>query len=202
MKEAKDQSKAVLESESKHRRTLQRLLLLLALAVLIRRWVWMPTLILGDSMLPTMHPGEIVGVNKLIYLLRPPHRGDVVAVWSGRELMIKRVLGLPGEDVATRDGMVYVEGRPLAEPYVQFRDHSNIAPGRLGADRFVLAGDNRRETLIEIADRQRIVGRLRPRRRVRYPMGICFLTRFIQAAWVAVAERGHAPEKDASNDRF
>ncbi len=121
----------------------------------------MPAFIVGDSMLPTLHPGEIAGVNKVIYLLRPPRRGDVVAAWTGKELAIKRVLGLPGEDVAVRDGFVYVNGRPLAEPYVQFRDHCNIAPGRIGPGRFVLAGDNRLQTVIAIVNRERIVGRLR-----------------------------------------
>jgi len=169
MKEQKkNPSKEVPKPGSKRRRTLERLLLLLALALLIRRWVWMPTFILGDSMLPTLHSGEIAGVNKLIYLLRPPHRGEVVAVWSGKELMIKRVLGLPGEYVEMRGGVLYIDGRPLAEPYVRFSDYYDIAPGRMGPGRFVLAGDNRPETLIEIANRERIVGRLRPRRRVRY----------------------------------
>jgi signal peptidase I len=166
MKEENGRSMEFIKPGSKHRRTLQRLLLLLALAILIRRWVWMPAFIVGNSMLPTLRPGEIVGVNKLLFLLRPPHRGDVVAVWTGKELIIKRVLGLPGEYVAMRDGIVYVGGTPLAEPYVQFRGHRNIAPGRIGPGRFLLAGDNRPDTLIDIANRERIVGRLSAHRRL------------------------------------
>jgi signal peptidase I len=164
MNEGQDNSKEARKSGSEPRRTLQRLLLFLALAMLIRRWVWMPTLVTGDSMLPTIQTGEIVGVNKLIYLFQPPRRGDVVAVWTGTELMIKRVVGLPGEEVAERDGVFYVDGVPLAEPYVQFRAHGNIAPGRVGLDRFVVAGDNRLQTLIAVINRERIIGQLRPRR--------------------------------------
>jgi hypothetical protein len=123
---------------------------------------------------------------------------------TAKELMIKRVLGLPGEYVEMRDGVVYIDGRPLAEPYVRFSDYCDIALGRIGPDRFVLAGDNRPETLIEMANRERIVGRLRPRRGGRYPMAIRFLTRrrFTDAAQVTAAERGNAPAEDARSDRL
>jgi signal peptidase I len=122
----------------------------------------MPVFIVGDSMLPSLRGGQIIGVNKLIYLLHPPRRGDVVAVWTDRELMIKRVLGLPGEEVAVRDGVFYVDGRPLVEPYVQFTDHVEIASGRIGSAQFVVAGDNRPQTLIAVVNQGRIVGRLMP----------------------------------------
>ncbi|MGO8675103.1 MAG: signal peptidase I [Limisphaerales bacterium] len=160
MKQAQDRSRELLKPGPKYRRTLRRLLLLLGLAILIRRWVWMPALILGTSMLPALHPGKIVGVNNLLYRLRPPQRGEVVAAWTGKEWIIKRVLGLPGEYVAIRDGVVYVGGSPLPEPYVQFRGHVSIAPGRIGPGRFLLAGDNRQESPMDIAKRERIVGRL------------------------------------------
>jgi signal peptidase I len=142
-------------------RTLRRLLLLLALALLIRRWVWMPVLIVGDSMVPTLHGGKLAGVNKLVYLLRAPERGEVVELWTGKEFMIKRVLGLPGEEVMIRDGIVYVSGKALDEPYVRFQGHANVAPGRIGPGRFVVAGDNRLGTIIEVTSRERIIGRIR-----------------------------------------
>jgi signal peptidase I len=145
---------------SRHRKTLVRLLLLLALGIIVRGWIWMPAFIIGNSMLPNLHAGQIAGVNKLIYLLRSPQRGDVVAAWTGKELMIKRVLGLPGEVVEVRDGVFFVNGSQLVEGYPHCNDHSNIAPGRLGPDKFVLAGDNRPQSLIAIVNRDRIVGRL------------------------------------------
>jgi signal peptidase I len=150
------------QSATKHRKLLIRVLLLLALAIVIRRWIWMPTLIIGSSMRPALLSGQIVGVNKLIYLFQAPQRGDVVAVWTGKELTTKRVLALPGEEVAARDGAFYVDGLQLAEAYPHVNDHSNIAAGRLGSDQFVVAGDNRPESLIAIVNRGRIVGRLAP----------------------------------------
>ena len=86
------------------RATLCRLLLLLVLAWITRQRVWSLMLISGDSMLPTLHGGQIVGINKLAYCVRPPERGDIVAIWTGEELIVKRIVGLPGEEIALRDG--------------------------------------------------------------------------------------------------
>jgi signal peptidase I len=145
---------------SRLRKKLLRLSFLLALATVVRAWIWMPTLIVGNSMLPTFHTGQIAGVNKVIYLFEPPRRGDVIAAWTGKELMIKRVVGLPGDVVEVRDGIFFVGGLELAEKYPHCNDHSNIAPGQLGSNKFVLAGDNRPQSLIAVIDRSRIIGRL------------------------------------------
>src|SRR5262249_27322541 len=117
-------------------------------------------LITGKSMLPTLHSGEIAAVNKLAYVRHPPRRGDIVAVWNGKELLIKRVVGLPGEELAVDNGVFYLNGGPLPESYVLFHDRWEIASGKLGEDHFVVAGDNRCETLVAIVTRDRIVGRL------------------------------------------
>ena len=136
------------------------LLVLAAVAIAIRRWAWMPVLIIGESMSPSLHASQLVGCNKLVYRFRPPQRGDIVAVWTGKELMIKRVLGLPGEQIELRAGIFFVNGSPLQESYPHILEDNNIAPGRLRANTFALAGDNRPRSVITIANRDRIVGRL------------------------------------------
>jgi signal peptidase I len=149
---------------------LRWLLLALGLVLAARQWLWTPVLITGESMQPTLRGGQLVALNKLAYLFGRPQRGEVVGVWTGSGLMVKRVLGLPGETIALRDGMFYVNGAPVAEPYVQFHDVSTIAPGQLGPDRFVVAGDNRSKTIIAVVNRDRIVGRvMRKRSRLREP---------------------------------
>ncbi len=141
-------------------RLLWSLFALLGLVLATREWVWIPTLISGASMEPTLPHRELVGVNKLAYAFSRPRRGDVVAVWTGKGLMIKRVIGLPGETITLRQGKFYVDGTELAEPYVKFNESSTIASGQLGADRLVVAGDNRAETVIAVIKRDRIVGRV------------------------------------------
>jgi signal peptidase I len=136
------------------------LLLALGLALAIRQWIWVPGLISGESMQPTLRSGQLVWINKLVYFFDMPRRGDIVEFWTGREFMVKRVLGLPGDQIAVRGGIFYVNGTPLTEPYVQSKDNSNIAPGRLSPDHFVVAGDNRSQTIIAVVNRKRIVGRV------------------------------------------
>lgn len=70
---------------------------------------------------PTLQIHDVLLVNELDYRLHPPHRGDIVVfappVPSSSDF-IKRVIGLPGDMIRVSDGTVYVNGRPLAEPYV------------------------------------------------------------------------------------
>lgn len=140
---------------------LRWLLLALGLAVAMRHWVWMPALISGESMQPTLRHGQLVGINILAYRLDRPRRGEIVGVKTASGLMIKRVLGVPGEHIALRNGIFYVNGVRLAEPYVQFRDMGTIGDGFLGPNHFVLAGDNRSKTIIAVVNGDRILGRVR-----------------------------------------
>lgn len=98
----------------------------------------------GPSMQPNFWTGEYLISSKLSYYLDEPQRGDVIVFRhpnnSGANL-IKRVIGLPGDTVIIRDQMVFVNGDPLDEPYIN-------APAYSGewhvpdANYFVL-GDNR-----------------------------------------------------------
>ena len=136
------------------------LLLALGLVLVVRQWVWAPALITGGSMQPTLRGGHLAGINKLAYRRHPPRRGDIVAISTGLGLIVKRILGLPGEEIAMRDGVVYVNGQPLAEPYVRFPGNGTTAPGRLGPNRFVVAGDYRPASIVAVVSRDRIVGSL------------------------------------------
>lgn len=132
----------------------------LVVACLIRCWVAMPVLIAGASMEPTLHAGQLAVVNKLAYRLRPPRRGDLVVVRGKGGLLAKRIIGLPGEEIRARGGLFYIDGTPLAEPYVQLVQDWAIGPGKIAADSYVIAGDNRQQSTILVVRRARIVGRL------------------------------------------
>jgi len=75
----------------------------------------------GSSMEPTLHHGEFLIVNKLAYKLGSPRVGDVVVFYSPgnpAEEFIKRVVGLPGDQVEISSGEVLVNGQVLDEPYI------------------------------------------------------------------------------------
>ncbi|MFN8481696.1 MAG: signal peptidase I [Anaerolineae bacterium] len=105
------------------------------------------TLVQGSSMEPTFFEGERVLVNALAYRIGQPSRGDVIVFhWKYRpddEPFIKRVIGLPGEEVEVRAGKVYVNGEPIEEPWTT-RPASYTAPKvKLGPDEYYVLGDNR-----------------------------------------------------------
>ena len=103
--------------------------ILVALAV--QSWLLKPYRIPSGSMLDTLRPGDRVLVNRVVYHLRDPHRGDVIVFHYPEDpdvVFIKRVVGVPGDTLEVKDGRLYVNGRKLAEPYVHRIQGSRSIP--------------------------------------------------------------------------
>ncbi len=125
----------------------------LLVAFLVRTFVLAHFVVDGVSMTSTLHDDDRVFVNKLSYRLHDPNRGDVVVLHqlngaSERDL-IKRVIGLPGEEVGFEECVVYIDGVALQEPYL---DPAATTPGTCGRnmaplvvpdDSVFVMGDNR-----------------------------------------------------------
>ncbi|MCI8986252.1 MAG: signal peptidase I [Lachnospiraceae bacterium] len=120
------------------------------LAFVIVFSVGMRTSIIGDSMERTLFNGQEILVNRVIYKLSTPKRGDVIVFLpngnQNSHLYVKRVVGLPGETVQIRDGSVYIDGVFLEEPeeFDKMID-AGIAENELtlAVDEFFVLGDNR-----------------------------------------------------------
>lgn len=102
----------------------------------------------GLSMLPTLKDGEFVLVNRLAYRLGEPTRGDIIVFRSTTQLdldLIKRVIGIPGDEIQIAGGGVVVNGEALSEPYInaqpRYSGDWSVPAGYL----FVL-GDNRNDS--------------------------------------------------------
>jgi signal peptidase I len=111
------------------RELLETILPALLIALLINVFVGQATRVEGQSMEPNLHSEQRLVVEKLSYRFHGPQRFDIVVLKMpnhGEELLIKRVIGLPGETVEIRDGHVYVDGNLLAEPFTDQSTH----PGR------------------------------------------------------------------------
>jgi signal peptidase I len=130
------------------RRTLRRVAIMGVaggLVFLLFTFVLEPVRISGISMAPTYHDRSLNLINRLAYHWRSPRRGEVVCVMmSGKHAMLlKRIIGLPGETVAIERGIVLINGQPLDEPYVRHRAAWEVSPHQLGPDDYLVIGDNR-----------------------------------------------------------
>ncbi len=99
----------------------------------------------GMSMEPTLQTGEYVIVNKLSYRVDDPEHGDIVVFHFPRnpqDEYIKRVIGLPGDEVQIEQGTVLVNGIVLDEPYIS-SDPSYSGTWTVPADALFVLGDNR-----------------------------------------------------------
>ena len=130
---------------SNPKRTLIRVAVIVVGAYFVFGYVLLPVRGVGISMFPTIQQDDYLFVNTLAYRFREPRRGDVVAVRTpGRSsVYVKRLVGLPGELIEFDEGILYINGEPLVEPYVVNRAAWKLGPVRLGEDEYFVVGDNR-----------------------------------------------------------
>lgn len=145
--------------------------LALSAAFLLRTFVLQSFYIPSNSMESTLQIGDRVLVNKLAYRFGDPGRADIIVFEAppgeGTEEvkdLIKRVIGLPGETIEGRDGRVYIDGKPLREPWLPRGEVARtFGPEHIPDDRYWVLGDNRDEsrdsTFFKSIPRSSIVGK-------------------------------------------
>lgn len=128
----------------------------------------------GESMSPTLTDGEFLLVNSLVYsevniekigdwvpfwepgppaqrqVFHGPERGDIIILHPrqrGDRDLVKRVIGVPGDQLTIRDGVVIINGRELIEPYVAEPWRGSLDTIEIPADRYFVMGDNRNASL-------------------------------------------------------
>ena len=129
------------------------------IAILIVGFVMQPVRVEGQSMMPKLHDQDRIFVNKFIYPLRewigdkePIKRGDIVVLLypdDPSKSYIKRVVGLPGEEVNVENGRLYINGMQIDEPYLDSEYlSSDSMPGSVHVKEhhYFVMGDNRRNS--------------------------------------------------------
>ncbi len=127
------------------RRTLLRVAVLALVSFLTFGWLLTPVRVHGISMEPAYRDRGFNFVNRVVYTVRSPARGEVVAIRLAgpRVLYVKRIIGLPDERVAIVEGIIQINGVPLVEPYVRARQAWNYAEVTVGPGEYFVIGDNR-----------------------------------------------------------
>jgi signal peptidase I len=125
--------------------SLQVVLPALILALTVHLFLAQATIVYGQSMEPSLFEKQRLIIDKVSYHFFPPKRDDIVviAMPDMQEMLVKRVIGLPGETVEVREGVVYVNGQALSEPFLRDMGHESDAPIVLGPLNYFVMGDNR-----------------------------------------------------------
>ena len=122
------------------------LLSVLLVAFSIRAFIAEPIVVDGESMFPTLLDHEYMLVEKLSYYVERPERGDIlVCYYPGFTVScVKRVIGLPGDEIYVWDGEVYINGEPLDESeYWNDYVRGNMSPQVVPENTVFVMGDNR-----------------------------------------------------------
>ena len=152
---------------------LETIVVSLAIFALVYIFLFQPHQVDGHSMEPNFHNGEYILTDKVSYRLHAPKRGDVIVFHSPQDErvdFIKRVIGLPGDQVMVKDGYTYLNNVKLLEPYIN--DPGKVLPEAFLSEgtpvtvpdgEYFVMGDNRLHSSDSrewgFVTRQEIVGR-------------------------------------------
>ena len=125
----------------------------LALFVVVYLFLFQPHQVKGNSMYPNFHDGEYILTDKISYRLGLPKRGDVIVFKAPKNEevdYIKRIIGLPGDEIKVSAGLVYINNKKLNEDYLP-TDYvtssgsflSEDAPVKITEGQYFVLGDNR-----------------------------------------------------------
>lgn len=124
--------------------------------VLIRTYIVTPVIVRGDSMNNTLKDGEVLFLSKINYHVSSIKRFDIVVVKDlDSDLIIKRIIGLPGDKVEYEDGVLYINDKIVNEEYVDYiSEDFNVnsickitdleCGGIIPKDMYLVLGDNRK----------------------------------------------------------
>jgi signal peptidase I len=117
----------------------------LVLALVVHLFLAQATVVFGQSMEPNLHPHQRLIVDKISYRLHAPQRNDIVVIRlpDMDELLVKRIVALPGELVEIRAGVIYVNGAAVAEPFPHDMTPYDMPPIILSPLSYFVLGDNR-----------------------------------------------------------
>ena len=115
------------------------------LVILVKKFVVSPIKVNGTSMMTTLHDGDIMILNIIGYKFEKIKRFDIVVVDEGNEYLIKRIIGLPGEEVEYKDNKLYINGKKVKENYGS--QETEDFKVKVENNSYFVLGDNRTNSL-------------------------------------------------------
>jgi signal peptidase I len=117
----------------------------LILALVVQLFLAQATVVYGYSMMPSLSPTDRLVIEKVTYQFGEPERNDIVVLDLPQmpELLIKRLVGLPGDTIAVDHERLYINGTPVEGSMGEVPDTLSFGPIHLGEAEYFVMGDNR-----------------------------------------------------------
>ena len=132
---------------NKKKKEIIEYIVLIVIILLIRTYLFVPIMVSGNSMVPTLNNGDVMILNKFSYLVNDIKRFDIVVVDYENEYIIKRVIGLPGDYVEYKNDILYVNGKKIKEEYDrEYTEDFNLNDlniEKIPNNYYLVLGDNR-----------------------------------------------------------
>lgn len=133
-------------------------IIIIIVVVLVRTYIVTPVIVSGDSMVPTLKDNQILLLNKFDYKFNEIERYDIVVIKVGKSEIIKRVIGLPGENIEYKSNTLYINGHEEETIYNFDTDDFKLEEicskcDKIPQDKYLVLGDNR-----AISSDSRIIG--------------------------------------------
>ena len=124
------------------------IILAFTFAFLMNKFVYANAEVPTGSMITIVQPGDRLIINRLSYLFEDPKRGDIVMFAypdNEKKNYLKRIIGLPGEKLEIREGLIYINDRktPLSENYLNDEPNGDFGPYNVPEGCYFMLGDNR-----------------------------------------------------------
>ena len=152
-------------------KTLLTYFAIIVVVVLIRVFFVDPVRVDGRSMNNTLQNGEVMLLNKIVYKRHDIKRFDIVVIKENNKLIIKRVIGLPGETIEYKDNVLYINGEKMDDPYASTSTDNfsieDVGHKKIPGDTYFVMGDNRSDSLdsryasVGVINKTQILGRAR-----------------------------------------
>lgn len=146
---------------------IEPLLEAVAIAIVLYFLFW-PTLLKGNSMQPSLETGDVLVFSRVLASANAISNSDVIICkidyYNDEEVAIKRVIGIPGDEIKIKDGKVYLNGKLLKEDYLNGQMTEGEDYIKLQEDEYYILGDNRANSYdsrsVGVIDKSQIMGKI------------------------------------------
>lgn len=122
-------------------------IIVLVAVILVKKFVFSPIQVSGDSMYSTLHDNDIMFLNKIGYRINGLERFDIVVIRHEDKYLIKRVIGLPNEEIEVKDNKLYINGKYTEQPFLPATVVTGDFHETIPDDCYFVMGDNREISL-------------------------------------------------------